>query len=198
MRPGNFLPRLLCYNFSTNNLINSRMYITFKIKAETAAEFRSFSRKLGKQQSECLQLMLDFFKIHSLSPLDELGPNLTSIEQRIKGRINALIAILRDIEKTQTKPTLLMLQLLFQENTVKKNELLMEKKQAILPQNSGDDSQSSSGHTIEDDLRKKLLERTKDLKYVLEKVSVVRSSFGVPHFRLNISHEEYDHLKSKL
>ena len=178
--------------------MNSRIYTTFKIKPETATEFRSYSRKLGKQQSDCLQLMLDFFKNHSLSPLDDLGPNLTSIEQRIKSRINALIAILKDIEKTQTRPTHTMLQLLFQENTVKKNEVLMEKKQPVLSQQPGAERRSFPDSAIETDLRKKLSDRTRDLKYVLEKISVARSSFGVPHFRLNISREEYELLKSKL
>ena len=178
--------------------MNKRLYITFKIKPETATEFRSYSRRLGKQQTDCLQLMLDFFKNHSLSPLDDLGPNLTSIEQRIKSRVNALIAILKDIEKTQTKPTHAMLQLLFQENSVKKNELLMEKKQRLLSAQSGEDFQPAISNALEIDLRKRLSQKTNDLKYVLERVSVVRSSFGTPHFRLNITKEEYELLKSKL
>ena len=178
--------------------MNTRLYITFKIKPETATEFRSFSRRLGKQQSDCLQLMLDFFKNHSLSPLDELGPTITSVEQRLKSRVNALIAIVKDIEKTQTKPTHAMLQLLFQENSVKKNELLMEKKQPLFSAQSGEDGHPGMSNALETDLRKRLSQKTNDLKYVLEKVSVVRSSFGIPHFRLNITKEEYELLKSKL
>lgn len=60
--------------------------------------------------------MLDFFKNNGLSPLEELEPNFLTLEKRIKMRINAVVAVLRDIEKTQTEPSHAMLQLLFQES----------------------------------------------------------------------------------
>ncbi len=75
-----------------------------------------------------LLLMLDFFEKNGLSPEDDLKPNLKATENLFKKRINALIAIIKDIEKTQTKPTLAMLQSLFEVAEPKKKPLILEKK----------------------------------------------------------------------
>ena len=172
-------------------------YVTIKIKRKTAEDFRRFSRELVAQQSECLQLMLDFFRNYQLSPRDELGPQMTTLEKRIKTRINALIAILKDIEKTQTKPTFSMLQLLFQESPVRKKELLLEKNSST-GTTGKTYGERSAYPSPELELRKKLLERTQDLNHVLEKVVVNRSSFGSVYLRLNMSKEEFEQLKHKL
>ena len=173
-------------------------YITLKIKSQTAGEFRIFCRKLGKQQSDSLQLMLDFFKNNRLSPSEELGPNFITLEKGLKVRINAVVAILKNIEKTQTKPSHAMLQLLFGENSVKKKELLLEKTQQEPAKNDHLQQEIVAYQNMESELRKKLYERTHDLKSVLDKVAVVRNNFGRIHLRLNLSREEYEQLKSKL
>ena len=80
-----------------------------------------------------------------------------------------------------------MLQLLVQEKTFKKNEVLREKTPPVPSDKPAAERGNLPDTNTEIDLRKKLSKRTRDLKYVLEKVSVTRSSFGVPHFRLNIS-----------
>lgn len=87
---------------------------TFKIKASTAKRFRKYAREMGCSQSMTLQLMLEFFEVNGLSPNEQLGPNMHTLEQQLKKRIDALIAIIRSIEKSQTKPTALMLQSLFE------------------------------------------------------------------------------------
>ncbi|GHA33023.1 hypothetical protein GCM10007103_13090 [Salinimicrobium marinum] len=172
-------------------------YITFKIRLQTAEEFRNYSRQLGKQQSETLQLMLDFFKVNRLSPLEELGPNFITLEKRIKDRINALVAILKDIEKTQTKPTHSMLQLLFQESPITKKEILREKNQQDLSNDNSLHFELLAAKSMEKDLRKKLTEKTEDLKQILDRVAVVRNSFGRPYLRLNLTKEEFEQLKSR-
>lgn len=177
--------------------MENSLYITLKIKPKTAKDFRLFCRKMGKQQSETLQLMLDFFKNNKISPTEELGPNFITLEKRIKVRINAVVAILRDIEKTQTKPSHAMLQLLFSENSVKKKELLLEKTQQ---ESVKDHIQQAitTYQSTESELRKKLYEKTHDLKFIINNVSIVKNSFGKIHLRLNLSRDEYEHLKSKL
>ncbi len=75
-----------------------------------------------------LLLMLDFFEENGISPEDELTTNLKATENLFKKRINALIAIIKDIEKTQTKPTVAMLQLLFEAAATEKKPLILEKK----------------------------------------------------------------------
>ena len=89
-------------------------FSTVKIKSSIAKKFRKYARHLGCSQSMCLLLMLEFFETNQLSPKERMGPHMQTLERLVKRRFSALIAIVRDIEKHQTKPTALMLQTLFE------------------------------------------------------------------------------------
>lgn len=174
--------------------MTSETYITLKIKSKTAKEFRQFSRNLGTQQTDSLQLMLDFFNINSLSPLDELGPNFITLEKRIKMRINAVVAIIRDIEKTQTKPILAMMQLLFQQ-TPAKQEILVEKSRTSEAKNHIKDLELQKRNHL---LQKKL-DQSRDIsRIILERVAISRSSFGKVQLRLLMTQSEYEEIKQKI
>ncbi|MFD0835937.1 BfmA/BtgA family mobilization protein [Mariniflexile aquimaris] len=104
---------------------------TLKIKKSVAIEFRKFSKMLTKSQSMTLLIMMDFFNENGISPTESLGPNMENLEKRIslliKKRMNGMIAIMKDIEKNQTKPTVAMLQSLFEQAEPLKKELILEK-----------------------------------------------------------------------
>jgi hypothetical protein len=103
------------------------------IKTSVALRFREFSKKISKSQSMTLLLMLDFFEENGISPAESMGPRMETLETRIslliKKRMNGMIAIMKDIEKTQTKPTVAMLQALFQATEPPKKKLILEKKE---------------------------------------------------------------------
>jgi len=99
-----------------------------QVKLSTANRFREFSQKNNSNQSETLDLILDFFEKNNLSPFETLVPSKVSLENLIKKRIDAVIAILKNIEKNQTKPTVAMLHTLFEVAEPKKKPLLVEKK----------------------------------------------------------------------
>ena len=101
---------------------------TLKIKSSVAKKFRRFSRTISKSQSISLMLMIEFFEDNGISPTESMGPKMQTLEALIKKRINGVIAILKDIEKGQTKPTVAMLQSLFREAEPKKQPLILEKK----------------------------------------------------------------------
>jgi hypothetical protein len=101
---------------------------TFKIKSSVARKFRRFSRSISKSQSMALLSMIEFFEMNSISPNEVMGPKMETLENLIKKRINGVIAILKDIEKSQTKPTVAMMQSLFEEAEPKKKPLILEKK----------------------------------------------------------------------
>ena len=75
-----------------------------------------------------MEAILDFFFYNEISPKENLGPTGRTIEAKLLKRINAVIAIMRDVEKTQTKPTVAMLQSLFEMEETKKKPLILEKK----------------------------------------------------------------------
>lgn len=103
-------------------------FIGIRFKKETAKRFQEFSRTRFKSHTEALETMLDFFFYNEISPKEKLGPTGRTIEASLKKRINAVIAIMRDMEKTQTKPTVAMIESLFQTNEPKKKPLILEKK----------------------------------------------------------------------
>ena len=75
-----------------------------------------------------LLLMMEFFEENGISPSESMGPKMQTLEVLIKKRINGVIAILKDIEKSQTKPTVAMMETLFKEAEPKKKPLILEKK----------------------------------------------------------------------
>lgn len=105
---------------------------TLKIKRSVAVEFRKFSKILSKSQSMTLLLMLEFFNENGISPAESMGPNMKALETRIsnlvKKRMNGMIAIMKNIEKSQTKPTVAMMQALFQATEPPKKKLILERK----------------------------------------------------------------------
>jgi len=105
-------------------------FVNLSIKESVARDFKDFRKKLSRSQSMALREMLDFFQVNELSPNERLGPSGRTMEANLKKRINAVIAIIRDIEKTQTKPTNAMLQSLFELEPQKEKPLIVEKKYA--------------------------------------------------------------------
>lgn len=103
-------------------------FIGIRFKKKTAKRFQEFSKTHFKSHTEALETMLDFFFYNEISPKEKLGPTGRTIEASLKKRINAVIAIMRDMEKSQTKPTVAMLESLFQTEEPKKKPLILEKK----------------------------------------------------------------------
>ena len=105
-------------------------FITIRFKRKTAKRFQEFSKKHFKTHTETMEAILDFFFYNEISPKEKLGPTGRTIEAKLLKRINAVIAIMRDVEKTQTKPTVAMIQSLFETEQPNKKPLILEKKYA--------------------------------------------------------------------
>lgn len=159
-----------------------------RIKASIAEKFRRYARKISKSQSMTLLLMLDFFEYNNISPSEKMGPKMQTLESTLKKRINALIAIIRDIEQNQTLPTKGMLQAIFEELPTQSKKKVthsfeeafknLTRNQLPLPQNK-----MESDH---DDIRK-----------ILGRLKEVKPSFGKPYWKLALTPSEIRHLKNK-
>ncbi len=101
---------------------------TLKIKVSVAVKFRRFCKSMSKSQSMTLLLMIEFFEQNGVSPNESIGPKMQTLEALIKKRINGVIAIMKDIEKNQTKPTVAMMQTLFEEAEPAIKPLFLEKE----------------------------------------------------------------------
>ena len=178
-------------------------FVTIKIKKATANKFRVFAKKLSKSQTDTLDLMLTFFVENGISPKRGMGSTIHTLEDLVKKRVNGLVAIIKDIEKHQTQPTNAMLQLLFEQTPPKqKKPRLVEVKQ--VERKSKDHSFATSLEAIE--LRKEKNTIKRDLKetkqqfeeLLFSKINIVKSSFGKPRLRLDMSVEELEALKEKI
>jgi hypothetical protein len=103
-----------------------KMYINIRFKKKTAERFQQFSKTHYKTHTDAMAGMLDFFFYNEISPKENFGPTGRGIENSLKKRINAVIAIMKNIEKTQTKPTAEMLMALLEQQEPKKKPLILE------------------------------------------------------------------------
>lgn len=169
------------YNFSGIN-----------IKKNIASRFRKFSKQISKSNTEALEAMLNFFDWNDLSPHDDLGVK----SDGTKKRINALIAIVKNIEKHQTKPTTAMLKKLFEEvaNEESKEEEYDFETPALITENEELTYYRKEYY--------KTQENYNALKYdvqdIIKKTKYIKSNFGTAHFRLDITKEQFENLKQKL
>lgn len=101
---------------------------SISIKTSVAQKFKKFCKGMSRSKSMTLLLMIDFFEDNGISPHESIGPKMQTLESLIKKRINGVIAIMKDIEKNQTKPTVAMMQSLFEQAEPPKKTLILEKE----------------------------------------------------------------------
>ena len=162
------------------------------IKKGVASKFRKFSKQISKSNTEALEAMLNFFDWNDLSPHDDLGVK----SDGTKKRINALIAIVKNIEKHQTKPTTAMLKKLFEEvaNEESNEEEYNFETPALITENEELTYYRNEYFTSKENYNALKY----DMEHILNKITYVKSNFGSGYLKLNIPNEEFENLKQKL
>lgn len=178
-------------------------FSAISIKIDVAQRFRKFSRDVSNSHTGTLVAVLDFFEVHQISPLDSIDGSLGAIEIRIKRRINNAIAIIKDIEKSQTLPTVAMLQSLFEQQFEEENDNGNLDDEFDFIEKKFEDAESSKEWIEEttipkiryDRLEEKMEALKSDFNYVLEQVKEVKSNFGKDYMKLELSAEEIEKYK---
>ena len=178
-------------------------YSTINLKSQVAKRFRHFSKKIAPSHSETLQKIMDFFEWHGLTSFDEFAQNLLEeilnnrqrTEKSIK-RTEAAIAIIRDIEITQTKPNNAMLLSLFGESIRQEKPIKKEKK---LTQKDFQEKKKEIEITVPkiryERLADKLNRTVRDFQHVLDNAKVVKKGFGKAYLKLEITENELEKYK---
>jgi len=172
-------------------------FSTIRFKIKIANRFRKFSKGIARNHTMAMEAMLDFFEDNSISPFESLGANMITLESRIKKRINALITIIKDIEKHQTKPTNAMMQLLFQQNPEDKEqeaEIFEFKPQELITENEELDYYRKKYY----DNQTNYNALKYDVETILKNTKYIKSNFGTGHFRLDVTKEEFENFKQNL
>ncbi len=179
-------------------------FSTIRLKEIAANRFRKYSVAISKTHSEAMESMLDYFEENKVSPYESLGPKITTLETLIKKRFDGLIAIIKNIEKHQSKPLLAIMQSLLQETPEKESNLvdhkLWERLEAKYKNQTLVDSSAPEDIYQKNEklgIQKELQLVRQDLQFILKKVDAVRTNFGRPYYRLNVSDEELESLRSR-
>lgn len=166
-----------------------------RIKMSVAKRFRKFCKQFSKSQSMTLLAMLDFFEVNEVSPNERLGETVSSLKHQIQKRFNAVIAIIRDIEKSQTKPTTAMLQQLFEQASVDVEE---EEFDFGTPELISENEELTYYRESYFKIQKEQLDTSNDLKLVLDNIKHVKGTFGSSYLKLELTEKEVEDLKQKL
>ena len=180
-------------------------FSAISIKDKVAVRFRIFSKRIAKSHSETLTVMIDFFEWHGLDPSKKFGKsviqeilrNRERTETSIK-RNEATIAIIRNIEINQTKPSNAMLLSLFGESLKEQQPIKAERKLLEKPKPPQKETELTVPRIRYDNLQGDLNKMKGHFGYVLDKVSLVKSSFGKDYLRLDISKGELENYKRKV
>lgn len=189
-----------------NDSKNER-FKSLSIKEPVLLKFRRFSKLFGKSQSKTLLAMMDFFERHGISPDQHLGETMASMKHYIRRRFNAMVAIMRSIEKEQTLPTVSMIQALFEQELESDGEEWDNDfdfiEQQLTEARPPAEPEPFDGEVTVPKIRyDRLLEQMEELKadfaYVLDHVSVVHNRFGKDHLKLDLNPGALEKYRTKL
>ena len=167
-------------------------FSTIRFKIRIANRFRKFSVQIAHTHTEAMEAMLNFFDWNDLSPNDNLGVK----NERTNKRINAVIAILKNIEKHQTKPAAAMLKTLFEE--VSNNEKEEEEYDFETPNLITENEELTYYRNEYFTNQGKYNALKSEIEIFIEKTKYIKSNFSTGYFRLEVTKDEFEQLKQNL
>lgn len=173
-------------------------YLAICLKATVVKRFRKLARKYFQPQSETLAAMMDFFDWHGFSPFDQKDRSFVHEVLKNRKRTEAVIAIIKDIEKNHDKPTTAMLQMLF-EGVVEKEEPVRKEKLFKDKTKKGKQLEETTVPKVVHERTQLNLDETKKrFRYVLGKVKLINNRFGKDYLKLELSKQEFTRIKREL
>lgn len=170
-------------------------FSAINIKRDVASRFRSFSKLVSVSHTQTLETVMNFFEWNDISPNDDLGIK----NNRTNKRINAMISILRNIEKQQTLPTKVMMETLFQEITNLEDS---EEKDTNLdfgsPEPFSRDTEMERYRNRYEEMQHQLGNYRNRMLELLNRMNYVKGTFGQGHYKLNMHKNEFENFKKQL
>ncbi|PXX23751.1 BfmA/BtgA family mobilization protein [Arenibacter sp. ARW7G5Y1] len=178
-------------------------FYTIRFRRNTAQRFKRFSKKVATSYSEAMDMIIDFFEWHGFLPSDKFEKSVGKEVLKNRKRTEAAIAIIREIEKSQTKPTTAMLELLFEHSPQKRQgqpPLLIDGKGPD-PERDRFFKKVEEAIAMEKDftnLKRDFGELRTDFLNVLNRVELVKINFGKPRLQLDMAPEDFQKLKIRI
>ncbi|MBW8244262.1 hypothetical protein K1F50_15745 [Muricauda oceani] len=173
------------------------IFARINFRVETTNRFREFSKELDHTHTETLEAMMDFFVQYKINPFGDLGKDLHGLELNLKKRINALIAIVKDIEKHQTGPTTAMMQLIF-EQAPKPTQSHPSQRESQTRRNDNFFATAQRGIELEREntqLQQELNRIKNDMELLLKNAKISTRGLGKPKIILELPKEEFERIQ---
>ncbi len=165
-------------------------FSAISIKANVAKRFRCFSKRIARSHTETLKCIMDFFEWHGFTPNDRFAKSILDEIHKNRKRTEASIAIIRDIEITQTKPTNAILHALLEQKVKHEKPMKVVKEQPEIE------------ITVPRIRYERLMDKMEMLKresqHVIDHVILIKPSFGKPYLKLEITEGELENYKRTL
>lgn len=169
-------------------------FACINVKKDISRRFRVFSKEVAKSHSETLEAMLNFFKWNNLSPNDDLGVKADDT----KKRINALIAIIKNIEKNQTLPTKTMMDSLFEEVSNSDGGSGEVEANFSRPEIVSRDSELEHYQGRYEEMRQELSGYKNRVGELFDRLQFVKGAFSKGYFKLEMSEKDLEKFKKSL
>lgn len=183
-------------------------FTCLSVKITVAKKYRRFCKGQGKSQSMTLLAMVEFFEQNGISPNERMHETIASLKYLIKRRFNAMVAIMRSIEKEQTLPTVSMMQALFQQeldpeegNEWEGDFEFFEKQLTEINTPTNPellDKETTVPKIVHERLKEQLEELKVDFGHVLDHVSVTKNRFGKDHLKVELKPGAIEQYRTKL
>ena len=149
------------------------LFSAISINRITAARFRKFSKNIAPSHSESLDDMMDFFEATKIHPRSPIFRHYIGLYNYVIGRLDFIIALLREHEEKYHKPTYNMLAGLFEKVSQEEYDLLKNARQKD---------------------RRKFSEM---ISKIIKGTTKVEPTFGKPYYKIDIDFTELDILKRR-
>ncbi|WP_268223899.1 BfmA/BtgA family mobilization protein [Sinomicrobium oceani] len=169
-------------------------FSAISIKKEVAVRFRAFSRLVSDSHTQTLEAIMNFFEWNDLHPQDDLGLK----NNRTNKRINAVIAILKNIEKYQTLPTKAMLDTLFHEMSQVEEKEAEEAVDFGPPDTFTRDRELEQYRERYEAMQQQLGHQNNQVRQLLAQLTYVKGTFGKGHYKLDMDKNELEQFKKQL
>ncbi len=168
-------------------------YSAISIKADVAVRFRRYSKQFSKSNSEVLHRMLFFLQWNGLDPFGRSVDKIVSALEKDRKQIEYLISIIKNIEKTQTKPTYEVVKSLFEAYC--KNNKEVRKEKLYLPNPIIEKEEKTVPKLYHDQMKREFADYKKQCLHLLENIKEVEPTFGKKYLKIEMSLADFYWLK---
>lgn len=144
---------------------------------------------------------MDFFEWHGILPSKRFADQINKLGREDQEEVEAAIAIIRNIEKTQTMPTNIMLEALLGKHEIvrqRKEPVLVETKFEKLTRDEWNKKEEKVSRIKYDRLKRKYEKAQDCFNDAVSKIKRVEPRFGKPHYHIEINATELYMLKNVL